>query len=223
MKVSIRRKLDMAARVRDFVRAHPDPNPGYVAAADRLTDRIARGESLAQQALSGRRSVSGAIAARAARRQEIADMLALLSGLVRQASREEPDLAPGIFRPDNGTSNQAFLTRGRVAATTATTHRELLQRYGMPATFPDDLNRLLDEFETALNEKHAGQSAHVGAHAELESVTAEIMHLVRQLEALNRFRFRNDAESLGAWRSARNVAWPAGERPERAGDARPAA
>jgi hypothetical protein len=32
---------------------------------------------------------------------------------------------------------------------------------------------------------------------------------MRQLDALNRFRFRSDAESLAAWKSARDVAWPA--------------
>ncbi len=170
--------------------------------------------------------MSGSIAARGKLREEIAGTLALLAGLARESAREEPDLSPGIARPGGSASNQAFLTSGRVAAATAATHRELLQRYGMPQTFPDDLGRMLGEFEAALNDEHAGQAAHVGAHADLEAVTAEVMQLVRQLDALNRFRFRNDAEALGAWRSARNVPWPLGERQDRArggDDVRPAA
>jgi hypothetical protein len=63
-----------------------------------------------------------------------------------------------------------------------------------------------------VNEKHAGRAAHTGARAELEAVAAEVMRLVGQLDTLNQFRFRNDAESLGAWRSARNVAWPLPQR-----------
>jgi hypothetical protein len=226
MKTSIRRKLEMAARVRDFVRAHPDPNPGTTAAAERLVERLARAEGLAQQAVAGRQAVSGAIAARRKLRNEIADTLALLAGLGREAAREEPDLSPAVAPQRGSTSNQAFLTGGRVAAAAATTHRELLQRYGMPETFPDDLGRMLDQFEASLNERNAGQAAHVGAHADLDAVSAELMHLVRQLDALNEFRFRNDAEALGAWRSARNVPWPNGEKQERAteGDGvRPAA
>lgn len=35
------------------------------------------------------------------------------------------------------------------------------------------------------------------------------MLIVRQLDALNRLRFRSDAEALAAWKSARDVAWPA--------------
>jgi hypothetical protein len=40
------------------------------------------------------------------------------------------------------------------------------------------------------------------------------MLIVRQLDALNRFRFRKDAESLAAWKSARDVAWPMPEKEE---------
>jgi hypothetical protein len=209
MKASIRRKLEMAARVRDFVRAHPDSNPGTAAAVERLVERLARAESLAQQAVAGRQTVSGAIATRSKLRREIADTLALLSGLGRQAAREEPDLVSALVQPNRNRSNKEFLTAGRVTAAAAGTHRDLLQRYGMPDTFPDELGRMLDGFEASLAERHAGQVAHVGAHADLDAVADELMQLVRQLDALNEYRFRGDPEALGAWRSARNVPWPA--------------
>lgn len=78
----------------------------------------------------------------------------------------------------------------------------------MPEGFLGELNAALDGYEQVLNQQHAGRAAHVGARAELEAVTAEIMLIVRQLDALNRFRFRRDAESLAGWKSARDVAWP---------------
>ena len=37
-------------------------------------------------------------------------------------------------------------------------------------------------------QKHNGRAAHVGARAELDAVTSEIMLIARQLDALNRFR-----------------------------------
>jgi hypothetical protein len=226
MNLSIRRKLAMAASVRDFVRARPADNPGVTAAAARLDDRVARAEVLAQQEVAGRKTVSGAAVTREQLRREIRDTIALLVGLARPAAREEPELAAGIVRPRANVSNQSFLTGARVAAATSVGHRALLQRYGMPDTFPEDLGKMLDRFETTLNEQHSGRAAHVGARAELDAVTAEIMQLVQQLDALNRFRFKNDAEALGAWRSARNVAWPLngrGEGPAEAGAVKPAA
>jgi hypothetical protein len=70
------------------------------------------------------------------------------------------------------------------------------------------LNTMLDHYEKALNQQHAGRAAHVGARAQLEAITADVMLIIRQVDALNRFRFRANAESLAAWKSARDVAWP---------------
>lgn len=208
MNVHIRRKLDMAGRVRDFCRTHPDPNPGYTAAVARLEERLARANALAKQEVAGRLAVSGAIANKEELRQEIQHTVSLLAALAESAVQEEPDLRAIIVRPTIALSHQAFLTRARVAGDAAMEHKEILTRYGMLDDFLIQLGSSLDRFEQVLNEKHVGRAAHVGARAELESVTAEIMLIVRQLDALNRYRFRRDAESLAGWRSARDVAWP---------------
>jgi hypothetical protein len=212
MNITDRRKLAMATSVRDFFATHPYANPGYTAAGERLTLQITRADGLAQQQIAGRQAVSGAVAQREELRAEITASLALLGGLLRQAAREDPNLGVGLNRPERGEGVQAFLSRGRVAAARASEHRELLVKYGMPEDYPAGLSGLLDRFEAAVNAKHAARSAHVGAAAELTSVVAEIMDLVGQLDTINRFRFRDDAESLAAWRSARNVAWPAGDK-----------
>jgi hypothetical protein len=208
MNFSIRRKLDMAGRVRDFCRTHPVQNAGHTAAVQRLEDRLARAEALAQQQVSGQLSVAGAVANKEQLRIEIHKTIALLAGLAGPAAKEERELAVGIVRPDVNGSHQAFLTRSRVAAAIGSTHKELLTRYGMPEGFLEELNASLDRYEEALNQQHAGRAAHVGARAELEAVTSEIMLTIRQIDALNRFYFRTNAESLAAWKSARDVAWP---------------
>ena len=208
MNFSIRRKLDMAGRARDFCRTHPDQNTGYTAAVQRLEERLTRAEALARQEVSGHIAVNGAVVNKEQLRVEIHKTIALLAGLAGPAAREERELAVGIIRPDVNGSHQAFLTRSRVAAATGSSHKELLTRYGMPDGFLDELNAALDRYEQALNQQHAGRAAHVGARAELDAVTSEIMLIVRQLDALNRFHFRKDAESLAAWKSARDVAWP---------------
>jgi hypothetical protein len=209
MNFTVRRKLDMAVRVRDFCRTHPDPkNSGYTAAVARLEDRLARAEALAQQQVTGQLAVSGAVVNKEQLRIDIHKMIALLAGLAHPAAREERELAVGILRPDPRGSHQAFLTRSRVAAATGAAHKELLIRYGMTESFPDELNATLDLFEQTLNQQHNGRAAHVGASAELGAVTAELMLIIHQIDALCRFRFRKDAESLAAWKSARDVAWP---------------
>jgi hypothetical protein len=219
MNQRIRRKLDMAARVRDFVRAHPaDNSPGYAAAAERLDDRVLRAELLAQRYVSGRTTVTGAVETRIRLRRAIAGSLSLLAGLGHRAAETDAELARSLSRATAQLSNPEFLTAARVTLGVVSAHRELLQGLGLPDQLVAELGDMLDRFEVALNDKHNGQSTHVGARAELEVVTAEIMSLVRQLDALNQFRFRNDAEALGAWRSARNVAWPTDKPAPPSGD-----
>jgi hypothetical protein len=207
MNAVIRCKLDMAERAYDFCRVLPVWNQGYTAAVQRLEKLRNRMHTLAQQQVAGRLSVTGAVLNTERLRREIHDSIAMLAGLARSTAQEAPELRVRIAGLRLNLSHQVFLTRARVAAETASSHRDVLIRYGMPETFLDDLGATLDRFEQTINEKHAGQAAHVGARADLSAVSDEIMLLVGQLDSLNRLRFRNNAELLAAWKSARDVAW----------------
>jgi hypothetical protein len=208
MHINIRRKLDMAGRVRDFCRMHPGQNPGHTAAIQRLEELVARAEALAQQQVAGRLAVGGAVMNKERLRQEIHETLGLLLSLSHVAAREEPDLAV-IARPRTKLSHLAYLTKARVLANTCADHRALLTRYGMPDDLLTHLGAAFDGFEQALQEKHAGRTAHVGARAELEAVVADLMLVVGRLDAIHQYCFRNDAEALAAWKSARDVVWRA--------------
>ena len=63
--------------------------------------------------------------------------------------------------------------------------------------------------------------AHVGARADLEAVTEDLMELVALLDGLNRYRFRNNAELTAAWESARNVVGPSQAKPVEPGPQNP--
>jgi hypothetical protein len=216
MNHSTRRIVDMAVRVRDFCRTHPDPtNAGYTAATERLEDRLIRIQALSEQQVSGHLTVTGAVASTEDLRRDIQETMLLLIGLARAASQEEPELRAGLTRLPVNVSHQEVVTRGRVAIATATSHRDLLLRYGLPDNLLEEFGKQLDEFEAVVNDRNAGRAAHVGARADLSAVKQEIMDLVRQLGAINRYRYRKDAESLAAWKSARNVAWPLPPEPEK--------
>src|SRR5207237_2154834 len=62
--------------------------------------------------------------------------------------------------------------------------------------------------EHTLAATRAAKREHVGASADLDSVVSEISQQVRSLDGLVRYRFGGNAELMGAWASARNVAGP---------------
>lgn len=57
-------------------------------------------------------------------------------------------------------------------------------------------------------EVNTGRREHVGARAQLIAIADSCVEVVGRLDGLVRVRFRNDAEKLAAWESARNVDGP---------------
>ena len=110
--------------------------------------------------------------------------------------------------PPSNASHQALLTAGRDMLEKATGQKDVLLSRGMPPTLLDDLAGALGGLEKTIESTRAGRRDHVGASADLQTVAAEIKKQVRALDGMVRYRFGDNAELMGAWRSARNVLGP---------------
>ena len=217
----------MAARTRDFLRAHRTEVAGEEMALTRLEEQLQRAEALAAQQRAGVIATRSATVQRVELRQELQKLLRFLVALGAVAAKENPDLAVQFRLPRFSASNQAFLTAARGMLDKATAQKDLLVSLGMSASLLDDLAKALAEFEKTLEATRAGRRDHVGASADLEAVATEIVEQVRLLDGLVRYRFGDNAELMGAWISARNVLGPfrsrnepqagEGERPAEAG------
>lgn len=213
MEQDTRNKLEMAARVREFNRAHPPKAPGQVAAAARLETQLDRAEVLSQQVVTGYDTVHQSVATKADLKAGLVDSLRLLQGIAKASVGETPELEQRYRMPRGKVAGVALITLAKARHASATTDREMLLKYGMSETFLDELAALIAQYEEAGRTKASGQRAHVGATADLRELTSQIMRTVHQMDILNRHRFRKDAELRAAWKSARNVEWPAHQRP----------
>ena len=202
----------MAGRALFFNLTHPSDNAGHVDAVTRLEERVARADTLARQERTGRLTVRASTVNKADRRRAIRKNLVVLGGIAEAASAGEQNVAELFRLPPANANHRSFLTATRVAVAEAVTRGALFIRYGMPETFLDELTSAVDQYEQAVNERSAGRSAHVGAAADLALVTEDIMQIVSQLDALNQLRFQKDGELLAAWKSARDIPWPAHAR-----------
>jgi hypothetical protein len=232
MNAQVRRRIEMAARVRDFLRAHPSEGAGDTAALARFEELLTRGEQLAGQ------QRKGVVATRSATQQRRELRESLQKKLVRYlvavgvvASRDRADLVEQFRLPGPGVSHQAFLTAVRAMLEKAQSQKDLLVSRGMSDTLLEVLTQAVSEFEATLEASRTGRRDHVGASGDLKAVAREIVEQVRVLDGLVRFRFGNNPELITAWNSARNVADPsrAGsevnpcEAPSSPGDIAPAA
>ena len=209
MNAVLRRRFEMAVRVRDFLRAHQTDGMPEGTVLAHLEELVERADVLAAQ------QRDGVVASRAAAEQRAGVRRALQSKLLRclaavgaAAGKENVELGAQFRLPKTRASNSAFVTMARGMLKQATAQKDLLVSRGMMAKLVDDLALAIAEFDKTLEATRAGRRDHVGASADLRSVAAEIAEQVRLLDGLVRYRFGDNAELMGAWASARNVEGP---------------
>jgi hypothetical protein len=86
--------------------------------------------------------------------------------------------------------------------------KERFLQFGLSEEGLAEVKGQVGAFEKSVIEGAAGRRAHTGARAELRILVKELMRRVQMLDGIIVLRFRDKAETLGAWESARNVAWP---------------
>ena len=217
----------MAVRVRDFMRAHPSTDANYATVLAELEELIDRLEALAKQQQDGTvRAHASTVRRKALRRRLHHELLRHLVTVADIAAGEQPGLAERYALPNGHESNETFRTLARRLLEQGQAEKDVLGKHGLADKLLEDLAAAVEEFDGSVMQSNEGRRGHVGAVAELQAVSDEVMQLVEMLDGLNRYRLAGNAELLAAWESARNVVAEAraAELPEpTAGDVRPAA
>jgi len=199
----------MAARVRDFLRAHQMDGVGQGLGLAKLEELLERAENLATQQRTGVAVVRSATKQRQEIRRALqSKILGYLSVVGVVAATQNAELAEQFRMPPPNATHQALLTMSRAILEKATAQKQLLVSLGMSEQVLDELATALGEYEQTLEATSAGRREHVGARADLKAVAAEISKQLRLLDKVVRYRFGGNPELMGAWDSARNVAGP---------------
>jgi len=218
MKARTRRRIEMGRRVLGFSIAHPDASPGYATTLERLTNRLSRATQLIDLQRDGIGQVREASHQKAQlrkvmRRTQLRHIVRVAEG----AAKELPGLVQKFVLQPEHTPYLEFQAAARALAAEAQNHKELLVKHGMADTVLESLVRDLDQFDGAVAQSNDARAAHVSASAELDLIGDEVIHLVRVMDALNRYRFADAFQVLAEWESASNVfgpVRPAAEKPE---------
>jgi hypothetical protein len=209
MKAKTRRKIETGIRALRFSQAHPDPSPGYATTLASLQERLARAEQLITLqrdwiAQVRRITVQKENLRRLMRRAQLRHLTRVAEG----AAKENPELAQKFVLRSENIPYLEFQATARAMLAEAQNHKELLVKHGLAETLLEGLVKNVNQFDTAMEQGSEARRGHVGASAELDLIEDEIMHLVRVMDALNRFRFADQGELLAEWESASNVFGP---------------
>jgi hypothetical protein len=67
------------------------------------------------------------------------------------------------------------------------------------------VGRKVLDFEAASEAARTARRDHIGARADLEVITTELVEQVKVLDGITRYRFGNDPEVMAEWKAARQV------------------
>ena len=229
MRNEVRRKLDMAARVREFVRSHSATESSYAPVLVRLEERLTRADAIAARQHAGQIAAKGARARRKELRHILQfQLLRYLTSVGSVAAVGRAELAAKFRLPNGNATNSAFVTSVKSLIAAAEGQKELLVKEGMSETLLDELTRMLAEFEIILEAVRTARREHIGARTDLEVITVEVLRLVKVLDGITRYKFGMNPEKMAEWQAARQVLGrsarvipPAAEGPEAGGSSVP--
>ena len=206
MNKHIRRKKEMAVRVRDFSHAHPSADPSFVSILGRLEESISQLVELEGQQTGGFLSKhSSSVRRRGLRRRLREGLLRHLVTIAQDASAEQPQLLEMFKLPPHNITNSSFQNLSRKLLEQGVAQKEVLVKHGLSDKLLDDLTAAVADFDASVAETNGGLNDHVLAGAELQRVSDEIMQLVAMMDGVNRYRFEREPQLLVAWESAKHV------------------
>ena len=210
MKAGVRKTIEMAGRARDFSRAHPSSDECYAGLLAGLEDGLDRAS------LADTKQRAATIAVHATTERRLAIRKALHEHLLRHlvlvgqdAEKEGPELKLRYRLPSINAPNLAYLNAARAMYAEALAERERFRRHGLADHLMDDLGAKLDEYDALVADANNGQGDRVWAVTALDAIGKELAHRVLMMDGHNRYRFREDAPVLAAWKSLKKIARPA--------------
>lgn len=209
MDAVLRRRLDAAGRVRDFLRAHKTDVVGEGLGLAKLEELLQRAEVLDAQQRAGLVAARSATEHRRKLRTALSSkLLRYLRGLGALGAQEDGEMAVQFEVPPSNASHRALITAAQGMLEKASSQKDVLLSRGMSPTLLDDIAAVLVEIDKTIEASRASRRDHVGASADLRAVAGAIKKQIRALDGMVRYRFGDNAELMGAWRSARDVLGP---------------
>jgi hypothetical protein len=214
------RRYEMLRRVRDFGAAHVADFPaislgGTLFAAVGAT--VAETEQAASTQTSSAGSSRQGTESKDLAREALLDEMEAITMTARAMALDNPGLE-NKFRIPRNASGQDVLTTARAFLADATPLADEFIRHEMSKDFLDHLRDAIADMEQAISERNHHREGRVASTAALGEVIARGLKQVKQLNAVVRNKYRNDAATLAGWTSASHV-----EQPPRRKTASPAA
>lgn len=206
MNRMLTKKLTMAARALEFLRAHPFTDRSQAAMATQFAKLLDEAQALSLAEPNTRLAVAAARRHAAELRRGLeAHLLPGVARIGAFALRADTQAA-SRFAPLPGKSEAAFVARAASLLEAARAHPEVLARAGLSRNQVAELADGLTQFQAATALARELRQQHYDTKTALDRAMAELMAQLRLFDAYNRVRLQRDVALLERWMALRMVA-----------------
>ena len=208
MNDNLRHRYEMLLRVRDFGTQNTAAFPANTRGRELFTELGTIIEEIEQHAAAKESNSRGAregTTNRGEARTDLREEMEAISATARSMSIETPGLEDKFRMLRGNASDVDLLNTARAFASDALPMKDEFIRYGLPADFLDQLNAKIEAFEQAIDRQQRSRRSRISSTSGLDDAVERGVNKVRQLDAIVRNKFRDDAATLAAWESARHT------------------
>jgi hypothetical protein len=208
MNDNLRRRYEMLIRVRDYGAQYTASFPANTRGQELFTELgtvIDEIEQLAAAQESNSRSSREGTTNRGEARTDLREEMEAISETARAMALDTHGLEDKFRIPRGNANDVVLLNAARAFAADALPLKDEFIRYGLPADFLDRLNAAIAVFEQAIDSQQRSRRSQVSATTGLDDAIERGVNKVRQLDAVVRNKFRDDAAKLAEWENARHT------------------
>jgi hypothetical protein len=196
-------KYEMFVRVRDYGTAHTDLFPASSTGGQTFA-QVTEAVSAIDDHLKNRVvATAEARKVKAATRAAVFDYMKTLALTARRVTRSEP--GPNPFRIPRRRSLKVEISTARAFSEEAAKREEQFIRFGLPRTFVSDFRARVDELQQAVDTRLSSKTTRRQAKAGIQSMLAQGLEAIRDLDAIVAIGAHQDPVAFGAWQSARHI------------------
>jgi hypothetical protein len=201
------RRMDAFERIAQFAVDHP-VTPASPAITTLLTDLAgivtAIGGHADDQEI-GRGQVSGGAAIRKLKAELLLSQMRSVNKMVRALNPETYPGAREKFRMPDGGGYRTLIARAQAFLDAISEVKAVLIDRGLPADFDEQLLGARADLVTASADKDSGIATQVGGTAGMLDKSRAGMRILRELDSILSYKYRDDAAMLAGWKSACHV------------------
>ena len=202
-----RRRAEMVINANIFFGERADDFKTNAVAVEKISALAALVPSI-QQSRESQLSSGGSVGENYDRADDIKDELKnqmqAIADFARAIGRRQSGFEERFRMPRNNGSRN-LLTAARVFAADGLEFKDQFVAYGMDADFLDVLNQKITRLEQSLKDAETAMEDRTGATGELSVKIKNAVELVRELDPIVRYRYRNDPAALAAWTHASHI------------------